>query len=360
MADTASQRRRITPVILSGGTGTRLWPLSRLGRPKQLIALGGGDTLLQATLARVADPERFAPPVIVASEDHAEAIEAQLGGVAARLILEPEARNTAPAIALAALSAGEDDILLVMPSDHAVSDTAAFRAAVEAALPFAEDGWLMTFGIRPDRAETGYGYIRRGEALGEGVFQAAAFEEKPQRETAEAYLADGGYDWNAGIFLFRADACVAALEAHVPDIVAAVRRALEGATEESLRLRPDAAAFAAAPARSIDRAVMEKGGRIAVVPVAMGWSDIGSWEALHALGPQDASGNVMTGDVVAPDSRGCLIRSDGPVVVALGVEDLVIVATERAVLVVPRGESQRVKEAIDALEARRQKAPGNS
>lgn len=331
--------RRIRPVILSGGAGTRLWPLSRLGRPKQLVSLTGGETMLQLTARRVDDPVRFAPPLVVASADHAEAIEAQLREIGlplARLILEPEARNTAPAIALAALEA-RDEIILVLPSDHRVDDVAAFRAAVEAGLPFAEQGWLVTFGVTPDRPETGYGYIEAGEALGGGAFKVARFVEKPDRERAERLLAAGGHAWNAGMFLFRADAYLDALRAHAPGIAQAV----EGGR------------FGTAPSLSIDRAVMETAAQVAVVPVEMGWSDIGSWEAVHAAGPLDSSGNLLAGDVVAPDSRGCLIRSDGPVVVALGVEDLVIVATERAVLVVPRGQSQRVKDAIDALEARR-------
>jgi mannose-1-phosphate guanylyltransferase/mannose-1-phosphate guanylyltransferase/mannose-6-phosphate isomerase len=355
-----SRASPITPVILSGGAGVRLWPLSRLGRPKQLVSLGGGGSLLRRTADRVADAALFAAPVIVAGEEDARAAEAQLAGgrAPARLILEPSPRGTAAAIALAALDAAAGDLLLVLPSDHAIGDEAAFRAAVAAAAPLAAQGWLVTFGIRPDRPETGYGYIRRGSQLADGLFEAAAFVEKPPRAAAEAFLADGFYDWNAGIFLFRAGAMVDALGAHAPGVLAAVRAALGRARQDGVRVRPDAQSFAAAPAMSIDRAVMEKAERVAVAPVEMGWSDVGSWDAVHALGPRDADGNVLAGDVVAPDSRNCLVRSDGPVVVALGVEDLIVVATERAVLVVRRGESQRVGEALDALEARRQK-PGD-
>jgi mannose-1-phosphate guanylyltransferase len=193
----------------------------------------------------------------------------------------------------------------------------------------------VTFGIAPDRPETGYGYIKRGDALADGAWRAARFAEKPDRATAEAWLAEGGWDWNAGIFLFAREALIDGLREHAPAVLAAA----EGD-------------FASAPAASIDTALMEKAGKVALVPAAIGWSDIGSWEALHALGPLDGDGNLLAGDVVAPGSRNCLVRSEGPVVVALGVEDLVIVATERAVLVVPRGESQRVREAIEALEAR--------
>lgn len=327
----------IRPVILSGGAGTRLWPLSRAGRPKQFLALAGEESLLKATASRAAG---WGPPIVVAAREQALAVRAEVPD--ARLVLEPCARGTAAAVALAALAAGTGELLLVMPSDHHIDDEAAFRAAVQVAAPLASEGWLVTFGITPDRAETGYGYIRRGDELAPGAFRAARFAEKPDRSTAEAWLAEGGWDWNAGIFLFGREALLESLREHAPEILAAV----EGD-------------FESAPSASIDTAVMEKAERVAVVPAAMGWTDIGSWEALHALGPVDGDGNLLTGDVVAPDSRNCLVRSDGPVVVALGVEDLVIVATERAVLVVPKGETQRVREAIDALEARHERRSDN-
>ena len=327
---------KLRPVILSGGAGTRLWPLSRAGRPKQFLALTGEESLLKATAQRAA---AWGRPIVVAGADQSELVSGELPD--AELVAEPCARGTAAAIALAALAAGEDELLLVLPSDHHIEDEDAFRAAVEAAVPFAAGGWLVTFGIEAARPETGYGYIQRGEAIGGGAYRVACFSEKPDRATAEARLAEGGWAWNAGIFLFARNALLQSLSTHAPDILAAVERG----------------DFAAAPAASIDTAVMEKATEVAVVPVAMGWSDIGSWEALHALGPLNPDGNLLTGDVVAPGSRNCLVRSDGPVIVALGVEDLVIVATERAVLVVPRGESQRVKEAIEALEARRRPTP---
>ena len=321
----------IRPVILSGGAGTRLWPLSRAGRPKQFLALAGDESLLKATARRAA---AWGAPIVVAGREQALAVRSEVPD--ARLVLEPCPRGTAAAVALAALAAAAGELLLIMPSDHHIEDDEAFRAAVATAAPLAQDGWLVTFGIEPERAETGYGYIRRGEALAAGAWRAERFAEKPDRATAESWLAEGGWDWNAGIFLFAREAVLDALGRHSPEVLAAV----EGD-------------FAAAPSASIDKAVMEKADKVAVVPAAMGWSDIGSWEALHALGPLDGDGNLLTGDVVAPDSRNCLVRSDGPVVVALGVEDLVIVATERAVLVVPRGETQRVREAIEALERRR-------
>jgi mannose-1-phosphate guanylyltransferase/mannose-1-phosphate guanylyltransferase/mannose-6-phosphate isomerase len=327
---------RIIPVILSGGAGTRLWPLSRLGRPKQLLALAGDESLLRQTAGRA---KGWGEPIVVTGASEAEAVAAELPG--AKLLVEPAARNTAPAIALAAMAAEPDSLLLVMPSDHHIADEEAFRAAVERGREAAGEGWLVTFGVEPDRPETGFGYIKAGEALGGGAYVADRFAEKPDLATAEAFLAEGGWAWNAGIFLMRAGSFLAALREHAPETAAAV---------ESGR-------FAEAPAVSIDKAVMEKAGRVAVVPARMGWSDIGSWEALHALGPHDSDLNVLTGDVAAPGSRGCLVRSDGPTVVALGVEDLVVVATERAVLVVRRSDSQRVKEAIDALAARGRKVP---
>jgi mannose-1-phosphate guanylyltransferase/mannose-1-phosphate guanylyltransferase/mannose-6-phosphate isomerase len=347
---------------LSGGAGRRLWPLSRAGTPKQLAALVGDGSLLLQTARRVADPDLFDPPIAVASAADAEAVEAQLaqaGTAPSLLILEPCGRNTAPAIALAAASCAPGDLLLVLPSDHRIEDEAAFRAAVEAALPLAEQGWLVTFGIAPDRPETGYGYIKRGDELGPGLYRAAAFVEKPGREAAEAMLAQGGHDWNAGIFLFRADACLEALERHAPDVKAAAQAALAAGRKDGLHIFPDAEAFAGAPSLPIDVAVMERSDRVAVVPVAMGWSDVGSWDAIHALGAPDSDGNVVAGDVLTLESKGCLVRSDGPTIVAVGIEDLIVIATGDAVLVVPRGQSQRVKEALDALEARGQKAGGS-
>ena len=345
----------IVPVILSGGTGTRLWPLSRLDRPKQLIAIAGDNSLLQDTALRVSDRSVFAAPILVASADHADQIETQLeavGAPLAQLIVEPEPRNTAAAIALAALAADPDDILLVLPSDHLISQQDAFRAAISTALPLARDAMLVTFGIEPDRPETGYGYIKRGEAIAPDLFRVDSFVEKPDLPTAQAYLAGGDYLWNAGIFLFSADAYLDALDQYAPEILSAARSSIAAQRADGIRIWPDARGFGRAPAISIDRAVVEKSDRVAVAPVAMGWSDVGSWEALHAVGEKDSEGNVLTGDVVAIDSRDCLIRSDGPVIVTLGVEDMIVVATERAVLIAPRGESQRVKEAIEALQKR--------
>jgi mannose-1-phosphate guanylyltransferase/mannose-1-phosphate guanylyltransferase/mannose-6-phosphate isomerase len=336
----------ITPVILSGGAGTRLWPLSREASPKQLLALTGERTMLQMTADRWS-----VPPIVVASARHADEIERQLDEIEL-LVLEPAARNTAPAIALAALLAPAERPMLVMPSDHVIGDVAAFHAAIKAALPVAHEGWLVTFGVAPERAETGYGYIRRGAAIAPGVEQVEQFLEKPDAATAQAFVADGKHAWNGGIFLFRPDAYLGALEQHEPAVLDSARRALEGREESGRRVYPNAHAFASSPSISIDYAVMEKAERVAVVPVSMGWSDVGSWDALHELGEKDGSGNLAEGEVVAIDSANCLIRSDGPAVVTVGVKDLIVIATGDAVLIVPRGESQRVKEAVEALKAR--------
>jgi mannose-1-phosphate guanylyltransferase/mannose-6-phosphate isomerase len=340
--------RPIVPVILSGGSGTRLWPLSRAGRPKQMLDLLGAGSMLGVTAARVADAALFAAPVLVAGAAQAEAIEAALPDLGS-LIVEPAAANTAPAIALAAFAADEDDVLLVLPSDHQIGDPAGFRDAVARALPFAQDGWLVTFGMKAERGETGYGYIERGPALGEGVHQAARFVEKPDAATAGRYAAGGRHDWNGGIFLMRAGSFLDALRAHAPEIAAATGAAMARAGREGRRILPDAAAFAASPSVSIDYAVMEKADKVAVMPVAVGWSDVGSWEALYDISGRDETGNAIAGDVMAMGTKNCLIRSEGPLVTAIGVEDLIVIATADAVLIVPRAHSQRVKEAVEAL-----------
>lgn len=340
--------RPIIPIILSGGSGTRLWPLSRGARPKQMLDLLGAGSMLGVTAGRVADEGLFAAPVLVAAMAQAEAIEAALPGIGS-LILEPEAKNTAPAIALAALAAEADDLLLVLPSDHLIGDAAGFRDAVQRAAAFARDGWIVTFGMKAERGETGYGYIERGPALGDGVHQAVRFVEKPDAATAGRYAAGGRHDWNGGIFLMRAGTCLDALAEHAPKIAKAAKAAMAGATRKGRRVHPDAAAFATAPALSIDYAVMEKAEKVAVVPVSVGWSDVGSWDALYEVAARDEAGNAIAGDVLALDARNCLIRSEGPLVAAIGVEDLVVIATPDAVLIVPRAQSQRVKHAVEAL-----------
>ncbi|MBA4047258.1 MAG: mannose-1-phosphate guanylyltransferase/mannose-6-phosphate isomerase [Sphingomonas sp.] len=346
----------IIPVILSGGSGTRLWPMSRPEMPKQLLPLTADETMLQLTAQRTPTGAQFAAPVVVANARHADLVEAQLASVAVpaqALILEPVGRNTAPAIALAALAAGAGAApMLVMPSDHAIADVAAFRAAIARALPLAEAGWLATFGIAPNAPETGYGYIAVADQIAAGVHRVARFVEKPPRERAEAMLAEGGHYWNGGIFLFRADAYLTALGEHAPAMLAAVERAMAAARRDGARIYPDATAFAASPADSIDYAVMEKASRVACVPVNMGWSDVGSWDALHALGAFDAEGNNCRGNVVALDTTDCLLRSTGVRIAMVGVSDLIVVASGNDVLILPRGRSQDVKRLLDAMKDR--------
>ena len=350
--------RHIIPVILSGGSGTRLWPLSRASKPKQLLSLTDERTMLQMTALRCADPERFEPAIIVGNMAHAEMIEEQLrqAGIAySTLILEPAARNTAPAIALAALAAleiDEDAILLVMPSDHVIADVGAFLAAVAAALPTVNEGWLCTFGIRPEGPEIGYGYIRMGAELAPGVREASQFVEKPDLATAESYIASGDYSWNGGIFLFRADAYLAALANNAPEIAAAARKSMDAAGKRGKRLHPEPKSFAQSPSDSIDYAIMEKSQSVAVVPVEMGWSDVGSWDALYALAAREIGENVHRGDVIAIDSSGCLIHSDGPAIATVGVHDMIVIATGDAVLILPKGASQDVKKLVDELKER--------
>jgi mannose-1-phosphate guanylyltransferase/mannose-6-phosphate isomerase len=350
----------IFPVILSGGSGTRLWPMSRALYPKQLLVLSGQHSLLQATALRVADPDRFAPPLFVANEEHRFIIAEQLReiGVATRaLLLEPVGRNTAPAACIAALTLAEgepDALMLLLPSDHAIADADAFQAAIDRAASAARRGALATFGIAPDRAETGYGYIRRGEPLdGDGCFAVAEFVEKPDPGHAARYLASGEHFWNSGMFLFPAQLYLDELQRLRPDMVAACREALAGARRDADFVRLDKAAFLACPADSIDYAVMEHTAHAAVVPAAIGWSDVGSWDALWEMSDKDEAGNASAGNVVAEATRGCYLRSEAGLIAAVGVEDLVVVATDDAVMVAPRGRTQEVKDLVARLRRER-------
>jgi mannose-1-phosphate guanylyltransferase/mannose-6-phosphate isomerase len=336
----ATMGRPIRPVILAGGAGTRLWPLSTAERPKHLLPLLGEDTLFHQTLARFG--EGFAAPIIVANR----AQEAELRAAVpqgSRILLEPMKRDSAAAIALASELADGDDLLLVCPSDHFIGDVTAFNRAIGLAAAAAAEGSIVTFGIEPDHPATGFGYIAAGQ--GEGVRKVERFVEKPPLEQAEAMLARGGHYWNAGIFLAGARTWRNELERHAPAIRAAAQGALANAEVDGSVIYVDAECFAASPAKSIDYAVMEHSDRVAVVPVSMGWSDIGSWEALLNSASKDEQGNAIGRDVFALDCRDTLVRTSGPRVAAIGVENLVIVATAEAVLVMRPEEAQRVREA---------------
>lgn len=340
----------VIPVILSGGAGTRLWPLSRELRPKQLLPLTGDRTLLQQTAQR-----QGGRPIVVCNQEHRFIVAEQLREIDVEprgIVIEPVGRNTAPAVAVAALlvEAEADALLLVMPSDHQIKDTDAFRAAVAKAVPLAEAGKLVTFGIQPTEPNTGYGYIRRGAPDGEG-FVVESFVEKPDLATAQAYLASGEYLWNGGIFLFSARAYLDELGNRLPAMVENCRAALAEGASDLFFFRLADAAFAAIAGQSIDYAVMEHTDRAAVVPVDMGWSDIGSFSALWAESPRDGDGNVLLGDVVATATRNSYVRSEGRLVAALGVADLIVVATDDAVLVADKAHDQDVKKIVEGLKS---------
>ena len=341
---------RVRPVILAGGSGSRLWPMSTPAKPKHLLPLIGDSSLFEHTLERFDDGGRFSPPIVVANHAQAADLIRLLGHIDdAILILEPMKRDSAPAIALAALTADPGDLLLMSPSDHHIADLPAFHAAIETGRAAAEAGDIVTFGIEPDRPATGYGYIAAeagASDMKDGVVRRVdRFIEKPEAAHAQALLDAGGHYWNAGIFLARAATWLDAMERHVPDMLAAARASLDAADREGGTIRPGSEEFARSPSQSIDYAVMEKEKAISVVPVSMGWSDIGSWQSLFDAATRDDGDNSIGAGHVAFDSAGTLIRSSGPRVAAIGVEGLVIIATSEAVLVVPREHSQRVREA---------------
>ena len=344
----------VRPVILSGGSGTRLWPLSRAAYPKQLMPLVGSQSLLQQTVERVGDPTLFSAPVLICNDEHRFLVAEQLralGRSQEAIVLEPVGRNTAPAVAAAALMAEPDAPLLILPSDHYIARPDAFRAAVAVAAKAAAAGALVTFGIAPSAPETGYGYIRRGEAVAEapGCHRVAAFVEKPDAATAARYLVAGDYLWNGGMFLFRADRFLAELERCEPAIKTAVEKAVAGAARDLDFIRLEKEAFATAPAISIDYAVMEKTRDAAVVPVDMGWTDVGSWAALWEVADRDAAGNALVGDVVAVDVKNSYVRAESRLVTAVGLEDIVLIETVDAVMAVARDRAQDLKLVIDKL-----------
>ncbi len=333
----------IHPVVLCGGSGTRLWPRSRAVKPKPFLPLVGTGTLFEATLDRCPPSAGFAAPIVVTGTAHLEHVEAQWpAGVGGEVIVEPSARNTAAAIALAALRLPEDAVMLVCPSDHHIADRSAFQRAALAAAELAREGWLVSFGIEAKAPETGFGYLQRGEAIGDLGFKVARFVEKPDLDRARQFLADGGYAWNGGIFAFRVGTFLAELAAHRPAIAAQARAAVAEGHSDGSRFYPGADAFARIESESVDYAVMENTARAAMVPADMGWSDIGNWDALLVARDRDEEGNSVTGTADLVGCRNVLIETDGPRVSAIGLEDVVIVVDGDEVLVTTRAGAQLV------------------
>ena len=344
----------LTPVLLSGGVGSRLWPVSRESHPKQFLALAGELTMLQETLRRTSGLEAAAP-IVVCNEEHRFMVAEQLRQLdlqPSALILEPQGRNTAPALALAALQAvtiDPESILLVLPADHLITDVEAFIAAVEKSLPLAGEGRLMTFGVVPTAPETGYGYIKCGPSLADDLYELERFVEKPDAAVAQDYMESGGYLWNSGMFLLRAQTYLDELGKRAPDILSCCEQAMRAATVDMYFVRPDAQLFEQCPSDSIDYAVMEKTDAGAVVSLNCGWSDVGAWSALWEVAERDADGNVFRGDVIMDNCRGSYFRSESRLVAATGVENLVVVETADAILIADRDKVQDVKRIVTAL-----------
>ena len=348
----------IVPVILSGGSGTRLWPLSREAYPKQFLPLVDENTMLQNTALRIAGAADVAAPLVVCNQEHRFMVAEQLRAVGihpAMVILEPAGRNTAPAVAVAALYArqqGADPLLLVLPADHVIADSEGFRAAVAKAALHAEAGWLITFGIVPSGPETGYGYIKAGAPLDDaGVCAVERFVEKPDLATAQTYVDSKTYSWNSGMFLFRASALLAELERFAPAILTACQESLTASRSEQDFVWLDGAAFGACPKDSIDYAVMEKTDQALVMPLAVGWNDVGSWSALWEVGERDGDGNITRGDVISVDSRNTYVDAATRLIATVGVDNLVVVETADAILVANKERVQEVKDVVDRLKA---------
>ena len=356
-------KKTIYPIVLSGGYGTRLWPLSRASCPKQLITLSGKDTMLQATMKRIyklrSSSINIEPPVVIGNEEHRFIIREQLhacGHASDTVYLEPIGRNTAPAIGLAALelvkgkAVSNEALMLVLPADHIIQDLSAFSRAVETAVAAAEKGYLVTFGITPTAPETGYGYIKAGSIIqeeGKGtVYEVGSFVEKPDLVSAQAYLESGEFTWNSGMFLFRAERYLEELAMYRPDILEAVTCAWEQRTVDCEFVRPDRELFIACPAESIDYAVMQATHRAAVVPADIGWSDVGSWDALWKIADRDNDQNVTQGDVFVSDVHNSYVRAESRLVAVIGLDDVVVVETPDSVLVMHKDEAQKVRKAV--------------
>lgn len=345
---------RIRPVILSGGAGTRLWPLSRRSKPKQFIPIVGDDSLFAGTLDRVHTRFGFKPPRIIGNEEHrfliAEEVMAS-GQRADAIMLEPFGRNTAAAIALSLVKSDPEDVFIVLPSDHEVRDQAAFHAAIKVAVPAAEAGNIVCFGITPDYPETGYGYIESGSdlAASQGVSEVVSFKEKPDQATAQAYLDTGTYSWNSGMFLFKVSTMRAEMEAHLPGLLSSVEAAAAAGTEDLDFVRISETLFEKVQDISIDYGVMERSAKVAVVPISIGWSDLGSYATLHRMGGPDAEGNTMVGPVAAQDCKNSYLHSNGTLLTAQGLDGAAVVATDDAILVTSLADDQKVKQMVDLL-----------
>ncbi|WP_319802074.1 mannose-1-phosphate guanylyltransferase/mannose-6-phosphate isomerase [Azospirillum fermentarium] len=349
--------RKIIPVLMSGGSGSRLWPMSRELYPKQLLSLCSDKSMLQDTALRVTDDGRFAAPLVVCNQEHRFIIAEQLrqiGCTPAAIVLEPVGRNTAAACAVAALKVAETDpdaLILILPADHMVLDTPAFLEAVDKAAAAAESGYLVTFGIQPTGPETGYGYIRRGTALARpgGAYRVAEFVEKPSRDVAQQYVDGGEHFWNSGMFLFPVAKLLSEMERYEPAVLEACRQALAVGASDLDFLRLDPAAFSSAPSTSIDYAVMERTDAAVVVPADLGWTDVGAWSALWDVGAKDGEGNVTVGDVVMHEAGNCYVRSEQHLTAVVGLDDVVVVVTDDAVLVADRNKVQNVKAVVERL-----------
>lgn len=346
----------IIPVILAGGSGTRLWPLSRNLRPKQFLKLVNSQSMLQNTLTRLKNIPNISAPIIVCNEDHRFIVADQLSEIGfsnAEIILEPAARDTAPAIAVASLYTQEkltqDSLILVLAADHEIKDIAAFEHAINTATQSAKDGNIVTFGIVPDSPHSGYGYIKTQSSDNSIIFEVSSFVEKPDQQTAQGYLDSGDYFWNSGMFMFKASRMIAELEIYQPDLLEACQNALFNAEIDLDFIRLQTNAFRAAPSISIDYAVMEKSSLVQLVPLDAGWSDVGCWNSVWEISDKDSNSNACIGDVIAKDSKNCYIRSSQKLITTLGVENLVIVETNDALLIADKNKVQGIKDIVTTL-----------
>jgi len=346
----------LIPVILSGGSGTRLWPLSRKQYPKQYLPLAGDNTMLQETILRLGGLDNLADPIIVCNADHRFLVAEQCQQIDIKnptILLEPVGRNTAPAIAAAALQSlktSDDTVLLVLSADHVIQDIDAFHEAINIASNQAQEGKLATFGIVPTDANIGYGYIRSSKSNTDGAYKVEEFVEKPDLETAEKYLDQGNYLWNSGMFMFKADTLIDELTTHSPDIVKLVNDAVNNAKQDLDFIRLDNQAFESSPSDSIDYALMEKSNNVVVVPLDAGWSDVGSWSTLYDIGVKDSSGNVLKGDVIAKDTTNTYIYASHHMVTTVGVDNLVVIDTPDATFIASQDKAHEVKSIVESLQ----------